>query len=315
MTEVKKIGFSPDDEARFLQRLDNVEISRRSNLEQELRTQLAEDFGMIKFTLRYDLIDGVLMDKLSKQKVVEMTARGGVDEETVSITKIENGLEKGTGKTWIHFSPKNDILNYPDNCVDFWRKTDKNKVVWNRIVVKNGFEEMNRIRSFLSGEKEFDNQNELLRSPIESDLELSELFSLFVLSERENACTLDLIKSVVSEYTDEFNDRFGDDLTGNSEVIFRLYSACYKAIQKGKVNDGLLTRHQLSVYMFGEMNKTVEVESFGCSVSTVIGEFGEKIGFYVGSDGQVKYGEIPENFKECKKCGCWYSGEKCPFCN
>jgi hypothetical protein len=250
MTEIKTRGFSPEDEVRFLKRLEGV--SHRVNLEQEVKTQLAEDFGMIQFTLKYTFKDGKIIDKLSGESVVEMTARGGVDEETESIRRIENGLKDSSDFfTWVHFSPANEKLGYPSNCVDFWRKTDTKEVTWNRIVVRDNFEGMNEIRSFLTGEEKVPAQSELVKSPIKSSLKLSELFDLFRLSEQKNSCTLEFIESVVNEYAEEFKEEFGEELTNNQEVIFRLYSACYTAIQLAIQNDDnseLLSRYQLGLY-------------------------------------------------------------------
>lgn len=313
MSEVKNRGFSSEDEARFLKRIDGY--SRRVNLEQEIKTQIAEDFGMIQFTMKYRFDeDGKIVDKLSGQAVVEMTSRGGVTEETESIKKIENGLRKNPNSTWIHFSPANERLGYPSDCVDFWRNTEGGEIVWNRIVTKDGFERMNEVRSFLSTEDRVFDQMEMLRSPIESKLRLCELFDLFRLSEQKNGCTLKFIESVVEEYVDEFEDKFGKRLTDDPDVIFRLYSACYTAVQRRQYSGDILSRNQLDLYMFGQMNRVTEVESSGCATTTRVGEFGERVGYYVLSDGQVKYGEIPDDYKECKKCGCWYKGEKCPFC-
>lgn len=87
------------------------------------------------------------------------------------------------------------------------------------------------------------------------------------------------------------------------------------AVKKGEYSGEIISRDELILYMFGEMNRKVEIKSFGCSVTTEIGEFGEKIGYYVDSNGQVKFGEIPEDYKECIECGCWYQGETCPFCH
>lgn len=308
-------GFSPEKEKKFLERLD--ESGRRENLAQELKTQLAEDFGMVQFTLEYRVDDeGNLYDPKSGQKIVELTARGGRDEETESIRKIEQGLRENPDSTWIGFSPKNEKYYYPSDCVDFWRVVDDGRVVWNRIVVKNDFESMNQIRSFLSGEPKVEDNFKILASPISSDLKLNELFDLFRLSEVKNSCSMELIESVVKDYINEFKDNFGQKLTENSNLIFRLYSACYKAISKGYMIKGgeVLSRYDLRNYMYGEMQKVSQVDSYGCAVTTRIGEFGEKIGYYILADGQVKFGEVPDGYKECKKCGCWYMGEKCPFC-
>ena len=312
MNEIKSRGFSSEDEAKFLARLEGD--VRRVNLEQELKTQIAEDFGLIQFTLKYDFYDGRLVDKKSKQSTVELTERGGIEEETSSIKKIERGLLEQPDSIWIHFSPANKKLGYPSNCVDFWRRSEGGEVIWNRIVVEDGFERMNEVRTFLSEEEKVSDEMEILGAPIKTELKLCELFDLFKLSELKNACTMEFIESVVKAYTDEFESKFGETLTDDSETIFRLYSSCYTAIKRGQNSGELLSRRQLDLYMFGQMNRIMEVESFGCAATTTIGEFGEKVGYYILDNGQVKYGEIPDGYKECKKCGCWYSGESCPFC-
>jgi len=310
----QETGFSPEKERDFLNRLDSS--IRRVNLEQELTTQLEEDFGIVEFTLEYSFdTDGKLCDIKSGQGIVDLTAKGEREEEIISIKKIERGLREDSDSTWISFSPKNDKYNYPNNCVDFWRIVDGRRVVWNRIVVKNDFESMNHLRTFLSGEEKVKDGFEILASPIKSSgLRLSELFDLFSLNEAKNSYNLELIERVVNDYIGEFEGEFDEEITSNSNIIFRLYSACYTAIETNQKNGQLLSRNQLGLYMFGQMNKMTEVKSSGCSITTKIGEFGEKKGYYITSDGQVKYGEIPEGFKECKKCGCWYKGEKCPFC-
>ena len=315
MNKEELLGFSPEKEKAFLQRLK--ESRRRENLIQELETQLEEDFGMVQFTIKYCFDDrGNLCDPRSGQKIVELTARGGRGEETESAKKIEQGLKDDSNSIWVGFSPRNEKYSYSSDCVDFWRMDD-GQVIWNRIVVKEGFEDMNRIRSFLSGEERVRNEFDILASPIKiSDLRLVELFNLFKMSEVKNSCTFELVERVVKDYTDEFENNFGKRLTEDSNLIFRLYSACYKAISRGYVGEGskILDRRDLRNYMYGEMLRVTQEDSFGCAVSTMIGEFGEKIGYYISAEGQVKYGEIPDGYKECKKCGCWYKGEKCPFC-
>jgi hypothetical protein len=240
---------------------------------------------------------------------VELTDRGGIDEETKSIKTIEEGLQKNPEKTWIHFSPKNEVLGYPENCVDFWRMVE-GEVVWSRMVVKNDFKEMNEVRRFL-GEEMMNNEMEMLGSPIEVDLKLSEIFDLFRLKERKNEIFLSEIEEVVENYLKEFEYDFGDRLTVNSNLIFRLYSICFNVL-KSRSNGGFEI-YELEDYMYGEMMGVREEESFGCATTTTVGTFGEKLGYYV-VEGKVSFGRIPDNFRECKKCGCWHSGDYCPFC-
>ena len=298
-------GFSPEKEEKFLKRLAN-EI-RRVNLDQELKTQLAEDFGLVEFTSKYNFDgDGNIVDIKSKEKVMDVMVRGEIDEETESFRKIEQGLRSNPEKIWIHFSPrnKNERFEYPENCVDFWRMED-NEIIWNRMVVKNNFEEMNEIRKFLSGEEKVQDELEILKSPIGVELKLVEIFDFFRLKESGNIVDFKEIEEVVNDYLNDFSDDFGDRLTNDSKLIFRLYSACYKKIKFGDVT--------LRDYMYGVMREVRMQESFGCAATTTVGNFGEKIGYFI-VDGKVSYGEIPNGFKECKQCGCWYKGEKCPFC-
>lgn len=299
----KIIGFSPKKEENFLKRLPN-EI-RRVNLDQELKTQLAEDFCLVEFTLKYVFDkDENIVDIKSREKVMDVMIRGGVDEETESFRKIEQGLKEYPEKTWIHFSPKNGKLGYPENCVDFWR-IEGGEIIWNRMVVKNDFEEMNEIRKFMSGEEKVQNELEILKSPIGVELKIVEIFDLFRLKESGNITDFREIEEVVGDYLNDFSGDFGDDLTGDSNLIFRLYSACYKKIKFGNIS--------LRDYMYGQrLGERIE-NSFGCAAATTIGTFGERIGYFI-VDGKVSYGEIPSGFKECKQCGCWYKGDKCPFC-
>lgn len=310
-------GFSPEKEKVFLERLpDNGDV-RRVNLDQEIKTQLAEDFGMVQFTLKYEFDNnGKIVDLLSGLGVVELTSRGGIEEETESIQKIEEGLKEYPEKTFIHFSPKNknEKIDYPENCVDFWRVVDS-KVVWNRLVIKNDFNEMNEVRSFLSGEKKVKDELEILKSPIGIKMKLVNIFDFFRLKELKNKVDFEQIEEVVTEYLNKFETEFGSDLTTDSELILRLYSVCFNTL-KNRENDNefIISRDSLDKYMYGIMTGVKTEQSFGCSATTTVGSFGEKIGYYVNGNGEVKHGKIPDNFKECKKCGCWYEGEKCPFC-
>jgi len=317
MKQEKITGFDPKKEEAFLKRLD-LDL-REKNLRQELKTQLAEDFGMVEFTIKYKFDDnGKIVDLLSGEGIVELTGRGGpkYKKEAESIKKIEDGLKNNPGQTWVGFSPKNEELGYGQNYIDFWRVVDE-KVVWNRLSVKNDFQQMNEVRHFLSGEEMVKDKMEILGSPIAVEgLKLTELFDYFRLSEIKSNVDFDYIEKVVDKYLNEFGKDFDSKLTEKSDLIFRLYSACFNALEKGNNNEVVVNRKDLDSYMYGIMMNVKVENSFGCSMTTTVGSFGEKIGYYVSSDGQVHHGEIPKNegYRECKKCGAWYQGEKCPFC-
>lgn len=310
MNQEKIIGFDPKKEENFLRRLD-LDLRER-NLKQELKTQLAEDFGMVEFTIKYKFNDqGKMVDLLSGIGVVEITSRGGpkYKRETESIKKIETGLRNNPEQTWIGFSPKNEELGYSQNYVDFWRVVN-GRVVWNRLSVKNDFQQMNEIRHFLSGEEKVKDKMEILGSPIAIEgLKLAELFDYFRLSEMKSSVDFDQIEKVVDDFLADFNNDFGDELFNRSWLIRRLYSACHDFLS-GKNMENF----DVGNYMYGQMIGVRKENSYGCSATTTVGEFGEKTGYFISNDGKVSYGEIPEGYKECKKCGCWYGGEKCSFC-
>ncbi|MEI8067977.1 MAG: hypothetical protein WCG91_03465, partial [Candidatus Shapirobacteria bacterium] len=207
---IKTVGFSSEKEKNSLARLNPEK--RRISLEKELISQLAEDFGFLQFTIKYEFDeDGDIFNPISGEKIGEIMTRGEVYEESESFRKIENGLKDNPEKTWIHFSPKNEKLGYPTNCVDFWRIVDE-KIVCNRIEVKNDFGDMNRVKTFLSGEKENKDEMDMLRSPIAVNLKLGEIFSLFELNESHNCYDFDRIERVVEEYLGEFENDFGENV-------------------------------------------------------------------------------------------------------
>ena len=167
MKENKKNGFSPEKEKDYLSRL-NVE-KREKSLSQELKTQLAEDFGMIEFTKKYYFNnEGKIVDLVSGEEIIELTKRGGNDQEFESIRKIEEGLRDNPSQIWISFSPKNEKFGYVQKYIDMWRVLGK-KVVWNRLSVKNDFQQMNQVRHLLSGEEKAKNEIEILGLPIATE--------------------------------------------------------------------------------------------------------------------------------------------------
>ena len=307
-------GFSSEKERVFLGRLDPE--NRKGTLELELTTQLTEDLGLVKFSRQFGLKEGKIVDLVSGGSVVELTERGGVEEETESIRKIEEGLKKNKKESWIHFSPRNEILGYPENCVDFWRWVD-NRVIWNRIVVKDGLERMKEVRKNLGDDKEVRDEMDILRLPIAVDLKLKEMFSFFTLAEKKCDYDYEVINGVVKKYLSKFTDEFGRNLTEDSELILRLYSLCSDRLRGGEFDfSEVVSRNDyrdLERYMYGIMNGLKTEKSFGCSGSTQVATFGEGYGYYI-VDGHVSFGKVPEGFRFCKKCGCYYEGDKCPLC-
>ncbi len=309
----KNLGFSPENEVKFLGRLD-PEV-RVKSLDLELSTQLAEDFGLVEYSKTYIWENERIVDSVSHESVVHLTSRGGVREETEAIYAIEEGLKKDPNKTWVHFSPKNETLGYSENCVDFWRCVE-GKVVWNRIQVREGFGEMNKVLTELGGQ-EASSEMEILGRPINSELKLCELFSLFELASNKYGFSYESIERQVKKNIEDFKKEFGEEITLSKDKILRLYTSVYDYFRIQTIKDGGIGKrntevsYDLKMYMFGLMTGSKRESSSGCAGETTVGRYG--YGYFV-VDGHVSYGKIPDGFKECKQCGCYYSGNKCPFC-
>ena len=309
----KSVGFSPENEVKFLGRLE-PEL-RLENLKLELTTQVAEDFGLVEYSKNYVLEDGQILDPVSGESVVELTSRGGIDEETSAISKIEKGLSEKGNSTWVHFSPKNESLGYTENCVDFWR-INEGKVTWNRLVINQGKEEMKKIYTMLEGEEIEGEEMELLSKPASAELKLAELFTLFRMVDSKTNFDYKKIENTVENIVIEFKKKFGESLVNSKDLILRTYSAVYDHLSsfgESKQEEILFSREKMSDYLYAPMLKMMTQKSYGCADSTMTGVFGEAIGYYV-IDGKVSFGKVPEGLKYCKQCQCHYSGEKCPFC-
>jgi hypothetical protein len=61
----------------------------------------------------------------------------------------------------VNFSPKNEKYDYPQNCVDFWRR-DGDKIIWLRFVTTDGLDDFRKVWKELGGEGEVENEFELL---------------------------------------------------------------------------------------------------------------------------------------------------------
>jgi len=316
--ERKIIGFDSEKEVNFL---DGVRGSKRENLAVELETQLAEDFGLVKHIQRYDWVDEKIVDPKSGLKILDdIVAKGNCVEETESWKIREEGLKRDSTKTWVHFSPINKHLGYVENSIDFLRMGDEGKVVWNRVNIKNGLETMKIVRQNLGGEGEINNKMDILRSPVATDLRVVDVIASFQMAEKRNEFDYPLISEVVNKYLSEFVDEFGNKLTRNKELIYRLYSFCHKKLKnEGLRAASLITREDyrdLEMFMHREINGIKMERSYGCAGGTTVAEFGDNYGYKVSENGQITFGYVDKDlYIQCAKCGCYYKkGGKCPLC-
>jgi len=314
MAPAKRVaGFDPMGEVGYLSRVDIG--MRGAVLQREVATQVAEDLGLVEHVGRYNLTGGRIIDKNSGEGLVEMTARGGVVEETEALKKIEAGL-KEDGSVWVHFSPRNDSLGYKYNCVDFWRLIDS-QVVSVRLMIKQGEDKMRGIYKMLNSGNGLDDSQNLLAEPIRSSLKIGQIMDGIELTKDKSGVSFDQIDSTVSQILVGLEGRFGEEVYSDPELILRLYTAVHDRLNKVSVPGILISRTELDYYARVAMTGKKTISSFGCSGSSSVGVFrNESVGWIIKNvDGRyvVEKGST-EGKTFCEKCGCWYTEKSCPFC-
>ncbi|MGI5840696.1 MAG: hypothetical protein ACOX6N_00525 [Patescibacteria group bacterium] len=311
----RTIGFSPVKEKEFLLR---VEASRRRrSLEAELSTQLAEDFGLVKFSKTYDIRGGKIVDPVSGLGVVDITRRYSIKEESEAIEAIEKGLERDPLKMWVYFSPRNEELNYTDDCIDFWRRVE-GQIKWNRIVVRQGFGEMREIRKQLGGQGEVTSRLEILGKPVQTGVKMAEVMErLRIAGTRGGSVGQVDVQAVVSEAVNSFYGSWKNDLYGDEKAILGLYSYAFRQLEARARGGAGVSDEMKMEYIAANFVGMEAKRSFGCSGSTMVAEVTGR-GYFIAEVSGVRkviYGNVPEGYKLCKKCGLYYSGDSCPFCS
>jgi hypothetical protein len=316
-------GFDPKKERDFIARIEDNQ-TKVEILNREVSTQLAEDFGLVEHVAWYEWSNGeVVIPKLGK--LSEVTANGGVESEITAVARIQEMLAANPEMTVVHFSPKDENLGYKFECVDFWRIVD-GKANSVRLMVKNGEEEMRKVWQILNQGVGLSEKEELRANPVVSSLKLGELFPLFILAEAKNGLTYKTIETVVAKMLLTLEERYGQKVVRDSEIIARLYSAAYilleertKGTERGtKQTEIRIDQGKLDYYARAQMQMATKKPSFGCSGSTMVNNFAAGEGMIVerGENGgfRVRRGKT-EGLTFCAKCQCYYSGSKCPLCD
>ena len=67
-------------------------------------------------------------------------------------------------------------------------------------------------------------------------------------------------------------------------------------------------------YLFGQL-KTIMVSGGGCGSQSLSGQFAKEGIIIVKTINGISFKNgKTEGLTYCAKCGCWYSGDKCPIC-
>jgi len=304
-------GFDPVREEVFLRGL--MPVLRSRVLEREIKTAAYEAY-LVDFRRDYQWRSGRIYDEESGLYISDLTRKGDRPEETRAMEAIEKGLERG--KMVVNFSPKNEKYDYPQSCVDFWRR-DGEKIVWLRFVTKNEYASLVEVWKGLGGEGEVADEFDLLANPVETDEKIADVFARLDFVSSESGIGKEEIDVIVSKLASRFRQQFGEERLLDSEMIFRLFSAVMAEAERGKNIGATILDMPINRYLYGEM-MMMKSKTGGCAGFNTVGQFATGMGYFVvkGAEGmKVMRGEIPEGYTFCKKCGVWYSGEKCPFCD
>lgn len=297
--EVERFNFDPIKEIAYLKQFG--EIVRRQQLEVEMATSLTELF-LCEFSHDY-LWDGVkIVDRDTGISVRSLAEN--CEYEKNKTEEIEKELRKGEDLV-VRVSPKNKELDYPDDMVDFWVKGEGEKLTWMRFKVDMDLESL----------KEFDEMDK-------EGYRMADLVEMLSLAEENKGTSMRLIEKVTRSLRTEFERAFGEKIYTDGEMMTRMYVAIRLEVERRSEEAGVetkkdivLVREVLRKYLYGRLTVKKMVGG-GCSSTSQSGEFAS-VGIIIvkTSDGISFRKGSTEGLNYCRKCGCWYSGEKCPICD
>jgi len=312
--------FDAAKEVEFLKRVD--EDRKYLALGQELKTAVQELFFIQGGAFDRVLEGGRIKEPSTNTFLDKFVTDGSLD--MVAFNKIQNGLNNG-GKLVVHFSPQNVELDYPANVVDFWiNKEDDEKIKFLRFFVDDNLEKMKLVYKAFGGKEEIKSSSDLLVNPlVTDDFRMTDVMRNLTVSDKKIETTKDRIDEVVEEMMDNFYENFGNEIFSKENLIDRIYSGVVDVVLKGGTVDEVKIKSYLNkkidIYMYAPiLEMQVRNLSGACPGIVRTAEFGGGKPMMVTTEGgSLVFKEVDntDGLKECKACGFWYSGEKCPLCN
>ncbi|HBP51047.1 MAG: hypothetical protein US68_C0001G0033 [Candidatus Shapirobacteria bacterium GW2011_GWE1_38_10] len=293
----ERLNFDPVKEVNYLRKF--LGESRKHQLEREVSTSLAE-LLLSEYSHDY-LWDGEkIIDKETGIKAGDLSEN--CEFESQRLKNIEGELKKGK-ELVVCVSPKNAELDYPDDMVDFWKKGEGEKLTLMRFKTKMSEWEL----------KDFELMNK-------DGYKLADLIGMLSLAKENRGTSMNLIEQVARNLTTEFEMEFGEKVYLDGEMMTRLYIAIRLEVERKSREIGIESRNyvmlplEIKNYLYGEL-KVKRTSGGGCGGSSLSGQFGsEGIIIINTSDGISFRKGSTEGLNYCSKCGCWYSGDKCPIC-
>ncbi|KKR67109.1 MAG: hypothetical protein UU09_C0039G0005 [Microgenomates group bacterium GW2011_GWA2_40_6] len=292
----KRLNFDPVNEVGYLRRFGRE--LRRQQLGREIGTSLAELF-LSEHSHEYQLVDDQICDVATGIPIRSLSNEGESEE------RIEKMI-LGGAEIVVNVSPKNKELSYFDDVVDIWKVEDGGRINLFRFKVDMSEAELASFDKLMGGEvKEF---------------RLVEVVAMLNLSKARDGVSIGKIMTVAKELVASFERNYGEKLFLDAELITRLYVAVRLEVERKREECPVIEREvvvdpfRIQQYLYGEL-KTVTVVGGGCGGSSLSGEFGQGIIIVKTADGLTFKVGSTEGLSFCPKCGCFYSGDKCPICN
>ena len=296
--ENKRLGFNPIIEAKYLSQFSD-ELKKRQ-LETEISTALSE-LLLSEYSHDYLWREGKIIDKDTAIEAQNLSKN--CDYENKKIGKIEEELALGKDLV-VSISPKNKELDYPDDMVDFWKKGEGDKLTLMRFKVEMSLQQF---RDFEKIDKD--------------KYKLSDLIKMLNLAKSDENISIFAIEGTTQSLVNRFEREFGERIFVDAELITRLFVATRLEVEREREMEPVLSRLtgvsgglRLQNYLYGQL-KTKIVGGGGCGSSSLSGRFArEGIIIIKSAEGISFRSGKTEGLTYCAKCGCWYSGEKCPIC-
>lgn len=293
----KRLNFDPVAEVAYLRRFGDE--LKRQQLSREIETSLAE-LLLSEHSHEYQMRGGQICDAATGISIRSLSDEGESEE------KIERMILNGA-KMVVNVSPKNKELGYFDNVVDIWKVEDEGRINLFRFKVEMSENDLLNFDRLMGGEvKEY---------------RLAEVVAMLNLAKERDGVTIGKIMAVAKELMAGFERSYGEKLFLDAELITRLYVAIRLEVERRREECPVIEREvavdpfRMQQYMYGEL-KVVTVAGGGCGGSSLSGEFGQGRGIIIvnTADGITFRVGSTEGLSFCQKCGCYYSGDKCPIC-
>lgn len=312
--------FDAAKEVEYLKRID--EDKRYLALGLELKTAMQELFWVQGGVLNRVLEGGRIKDLETGVFIDQFMTENSLDR--VAFEKIQKQLSEGNNLV-VHLSPMNVEMGNNMNVVDFWLNDRENKKLkYVRIIVNEGFERMKKIYETFGGKEKIESNSDLLVNPLATnEFRMADFMANLTQVGKRIETSKERIDEVVDSLMRKFYRNFGNKIFLKKDLVNRIFSAVYDVVLNGEhLDNGEVENYvtdRVGDFMYSQILEMRMRKVQGvCPGIVRTAEFGSGKPMMVAMEGgSLVFKEVDntEGLKECKACGYWYSGEKCPICN